>query len=59
VVAGISRTVMGVSDPTSLILRLGDTAAEILAESRATDRVADEVASAKAWARINAARRGS
>lgn len=56
VVAGVGRTVMGLADPGPLIERLGETARSVLEESRAADLPPTEVAEARAWRRIEAAR---
>lgn len=52
VIVGISRAVMGESDPTPLIDALGDTTTQVLAEAKASGRPPLEVAQDRAKARI-------
>jgi hypothetical protein len=48
---------MHVTDHEQRIDALGETAREVLAESRASGRTATAIAQARAWARIERARR--
>jgi leucine dehydrogenase len=56
VIDGIGASVMHLGDRTPLIDALAATAADLLRESRATDRTTTELAIARARARITAAR---
>lgn len=58
VVHGVSRWVMGLHDSGPLIDALGVTARDVLATSRATGRLASDVARDRARERIDRARRG-
>lgn len=57
VILGVCRSIMHVTDHEQRIDALGETAREVLAESRASGRTATEIAQARAWARIERARR--
>lgn len=52
VIDGIGKTVMGLSDRTPLIDRLGDTARDILEEAMDSGRDAEEIARRRARARL-------
>lgn len=56
VIEGIGRTLMGLDDRTALIDRVGETVRDILRDARATGQTSTEVATARARARIAAAR---
>jgi leucine dehydrogenase len=56
VVHGIGKNLMGLTDPTPLVDAVGITAREVLAESRASGRLATDVAVERAERRIEAAR---
>jgi leucine dehydrogenase len=57
VILGVCRSIMHVTDHEQRIDALGETAREVLAESRASGRTATAIAQARAWARIERARR--
>jgi len=57
VILGVCRSIMNVTDHEQRIDALGETAREVLAESRSSGRTATEIAQARAWARIERARR--
>lgn len=52
VIAGIGRTVMGIDDPTPLIVELGHTARELLRDSAATGRPTEVLAIDRAKKRL-------
>ncbi len=58
VIDGIGRTVMGLSDRTPLLDRLGETAGRVLREAASSGRTPDEVALDLARQRLEEARRG-
>jgi leucine dehydrogenase len=56
VILGVCRSIMHVTDHERRIDAMGETAREVLAESRTSGRTATEIAQARAWARVAAAR---
>ncbi len=56
VIDGIGRTVMGLADRTFLLEQLGQTAAQVLLDARAKQRLPSRVAIERAKARIDASR---
>lgn len=57
VILGVCRVIMHVTDHEQRIDAIGQTAREVLAESRSSGRLATEIAQERAWARIERARR--